>query len=525
MGKWTLPEQLRFFTALCLLGVLLAGCQSQTAIPTPDIYTGDGQPGVVDNWADDFKAEIEWFPCPFDANPETVKCGYLTVPADYSQYKNGQTVKLAFAQFKATSSEARDDALLLVAGYPLLREAGFVPYAFDELIKYQDIVVLDVRGVGMTEPLLSCPAMGTAAWEAVPTGGLTPEGWGKAYEECRQALESQKLNLPEYSFANMTHDLRALRIALKYPAWNLISIEPIGAYLAFEQLRSDPQGVRSLILDSVIPSYASTPSDYSAAQQAISDVFALCGQDEKCNAMFPDLETMFYQVVARLNKEPVEVEVFDLANGGRRATVLVNGNFLTGMVLNIISSGNTNDIGTIPRLIYQIDNGKLDVLKEMATNYLPGTDYSYPLLSFLALCRYQPMASENDVHTALSPLPAELAAFFQEDEQTNRAICNAWQPLPVDALPAPPTSLTPILLVQGQWAWQWSGAKSVEALTTAAPDAQVVKAPQSGMTTLFQNNTRICAQTMLVAFTANPEAAVDASCMPTESAITWITLR
>lgn len=516
----------RVFLGLLVLVLLLNACKSQSVVPTPDIFSGENQPGTSVDWVDDFEADIEWVTCPFEGDPTAAKCGFLTVPADYSQPKNGETVRLAFAQFKATGEEPRADALLLVTGLPMVAGAGFIPYVFDEVIQNQDIVLFDTRGTGLTEPLLNCPKIDAAVFDALSTGGLSPEDWGNVYEECRQDLENQSINLDQYDFSNSANDLKALRIALEYPAWDLIAIEPVGATLAYEQLRSDTQAVRSLILDSAIPDYNSEPMDYTTAQRVLSDVFALCGQDEKCNAMFPDLETVFYDVVTQLNKEPVEINIYDIANGGRRTTALIDGNYLVGMVLGIIMNGDLNGIGTLPRMIYQVSNGKLDdVLTSMVVDHLHGTDYDFEMLTTLTLCRHLPLADQNDVNTALSNLTPELSAFFQEADQANRAICNAWAPLPVDGLPSPSANLVPVLLVNGGWNWQWGTDGAVEAFTKEAPDLQLVSVPQSGVTTLFGANTRICGQSILNEFVTNPEQPVDASCMPTEVEITWITLR
>ena len=516
----------RVLFGMLILGFLLNACNSQSAVPTPDIFEGDAQPGISADWVDDFKADIEWVTCPFEGDPSAAKCGFLTVPADYSQPQNGQTVRLAFVQFKATGDDPRSDALLLVTGLPLVAGAGFVPYVFEEVIKSQDIVLFDVRGTGLTEPLLNCPKIDPAVFGALSTGGLTPEDWGNVYEECRQDMENQSINLDHYNIANSANDLKALRIALEYPAWNMVAIEPVGATLAYEQLRSDTEGVRSLILDSVVPDYNSEPIDYATAQRVLSDVFALCGQDEKCNAMFPDLETVFYEVVSQLNAEPVEISIYDIANGGRRTTALIDGNYLIGMALGIIMNGDLNGIGSLPRMIYQVSNGKLDdVLETMVVDYLHNTNYDFETLTTLALCRHLPLADQNEVNTALSALPLELSSFFQENDQVSRAICNAWAPLPVDVLPAPSANLVPVLLVNGEWNWQWGTDGAVAAFAKETPDLQLVSVPQSGVTTLFSANTRICGQTILSDFVADPEQPVDASCMPTEVEITWITLR
>jgi pimeloyl-ACP methyl ester carboxylesterase len=514
----------RFTLVFCLLGLLLAACQQQKAVPTPDLSSGNGQPVYVDTWSDDFKGEIEWVDCTFDAYQAEPQCGYLTVPEDYSQPNNGETLRLALAVYKTRNTDPKPDPLILVISYPLTNQSGFLPYIFEEVYKEHDLVIMDMRGTGMSEPALPCPTLNNAFWDALPMGGLTPDAWGKQHEQCRQTLESQQVNLDLYSINNIANDLKALRLALGYAKWNLITVEPTGAYLAYEQLRIDPEGVRSLVFDSVAPNYSDQPADFSAAPKVLSEMFTLCAQDEKCNGMFPDLEKVFYEVVDQLNNQSIKVVAYD-TTGGRRTEVQVDGNYLVDMILNGMMNADLEIIGHYPRMIYQIHEGNTEVLARFAGNQLSGSDYSYEALNSLLFCRQMPYPDENMVNVATSSLPSGLASYFNNVTKANRAICDAWSPVATVVPPEPSASFAPVLLLNGGWNWAWGAEGDVERFKKSAPEAQVVTIPMAGRNNFFTRSVMTCTQQMFNAFITDPEKQVDSSCVPTEREITWITMR
>jgi pimeloyl-ACP methyl ester carboxylesterase len=515
------PKRLLPFVIVLVL--LLVGCQKQTAVPTPDILSGGNPSAYQDTWSETFKGEIEWGECTFDAYDADPQCGYLTVPQDYAEPNNGKTLRLGFAVYKTKGTEPKADPLIMVAGFPLTTQSGFMPYVFKDLYETRDMVILDLRGTGLSEPSLACPEMNQAVWDAYPMGGLSPEEWGQQHEKCRQALETQTVDLNSYNLANFANDIKALRLALGYAEWNLFALEPFGAYVVFEQLRADSDGVHSIILDSVLPNYSDQPGDLSAASKALTEMFTLCAQDEKCNDMFPNLESVFYEVVDHLNDAPIKVTAKD-TSAGRRTELTADGNFLVELVLSGLLSNDTERIGEYPRMIYQLKDGVYEVFTTLAGSQLSGSDYSYDGLYSLTFCRQWPYPGENAYNQALSSLPSGLSIYFEEQSKTGRANCEAWSPLAVAASPAPSTNFAPILLINGGWNWRQAAAGDVERFAKSSPDAKIVTIPAAGQFNAFFSRSTTCAQQIITNFVEKPDAQVDTSCMPTDPNITWITL-
>jgi pimeloyl-ACP methyl ester carboxylesterase len=499
--------------------MLLSACQTKTPVPTPDLFSNN-QPTAPQNTVGDIKFEIEWGECPFQSYEVKAECGTLTVPADYAHPDNGETLTLPFGRYKTQGTNPKSDPVLLVAGFPLLAQAGFLPFLFEDIFKERDLLIFDVRGMGLAEPALVCPGLQTAWWGSLPMGGLTSEQWGEAHTQCRESLEAQKVNLDLYNLPAIAADFRTLRLALGYTSWNIVAVGQ-GAYIAYEQLRSDPDGVRSLIIDTTIPVYSTKPLEYTAANATLHNVFDACVQDADCNETFPDIEQVFYEVVTELDEKPITVTAND-DNTGRRTEFFVNGQVLLDLTLQIARSSDLERIAQIPRMIYQLRSGTTTVLVKMSGLYIAGNDYSLQGIYSLVGCRQNPLPNASDVESALIGLPASTVTYFNKAAKDQQAICAAWGPLPTES-PVQASGSAPILLLNGEWDWANSPAL-LEEFKRLVPSAQVVSFPRSGANVFFTRGTMQCSQTLFRAFMDDPAAPLDKTCSQAERKITWITL-
>ena len=67
---------------------------------------------------------------------------------------------------------------------------------------------------------------------------------------CRARLDGQGIDLDDYDTEASVKDLEAIRRALGYESWNLLGIS-YGARLGLAAMRSTPEHLRAVILDSV----------------------------------------------------------------------------------------------------------------------------------------------------------------------------------------------------------------------------------------------------------------------------------
>src|SRR5438552_17353891 len=123
------------------------------------------------------------------------------------------------------------------------------------------------------------------------------------------------------------------------------------ARLALTIMRLYPADLRSVLLDSVIPpqvnGLTSTPQ---AAKRAFDVLFQRCVADSSCNATYPHLQAVFYQLVADLNTTPITFQAS--SQSGKPVTVHFTGNDLVlGLRQALYTTGL---IPQLPRVIFQI---------------------------------------------------------------------------------------------------------------------------------------------------------------------------
>jgi pimeloyl-ACP methyl ester carboxylesterase len=191
-------------------------------------------------------------------------------------------------------------------------------------LQKREFVYFDQRGAGYSEPVLRCHA---ERWDA-----------------CRERLAAAGVDLAAYNTSENADDVNDLRLVLGYDQINLQG-GSYGTRLALEVMRRHPAIVRAAVLDGVVPpqTYWSTEMVRRYAD-ALQVLFDHCQADLRCNAAYPDLESVFYRQVARLNARSLEVPVGDHQE-------LYDGDDLRDTVWNALWDAHT--IPFVPMLIAQ----------------------------------------------------------------------------------------------------------------------------------------------------------------------------
>lgn len=272
---------------------LAAGCGAEVAEPVV-LDAGDGY--TIEYAEDD---------CPFEVRPGAdITCGFLTVPEDRRD-PDGLTVELAVAVVHSLSADPAPDPVLYLEGGP---GGSALAYPDDWLtspiLETRDIILFDQRGTGYSWPSLDCAE--TDAYDAGEYGDYDTRL--DAVEACRQRLRDEGIDLAQYNSAASAADVNDLRLAMGIDAWNLYGIS-YGTRLALTVLRDFPEGVRSVVIDSVYP--PNVNGYVEDAQNSIDAILALldgCAADADCDAAFPDLTARFLDALAALEAEPLLVD-------------------------------------------------------------------------------------------------------------------------------------------------------------------------------------------------------------------------
>lgn len=245
-----------------------------------------------------------------------VRCGYLTVPEDRAN-PAGTQLRLAVAIFKSAAENPRPDPILYVQGNLGMDALGaVVPLIegfYQPWLRARDLIVLDQRGSGFSDPPMNCPEVELLYYERIGLG-LPPAADGQlaraAAERCLERLVTQfGLNLPSYNAVAAAADIADLRRALGYEQWNVYALS-LGTRIGMELMRQDAAGIRSIVLDAVYPPHIDPAVEGLLPTYALlQHLFDSCAADPACAAAYPTLAADFDAVIAALNEAPVIIPV------------------------------------------------------------------------------------------------------------------------------------------------------------------------------------------------------------------------
>lgn len=216
------------------------------------------------------------------------------------------------AVIPALARDPAPDPLFLLAGGPgqAATEAfGPVLGAFERVRKTRDLVLVDQRGTGSSNPLRCDPIAPDAPLaERLRTTTLDEA----KFKECLKGYDADPRF---YTTAIAMQDLDDVRAALGYAQINLWG-GSYGTRAALVYLRDHPATARSAILDGVAPPQLILPLEFAQdAQRSIDLLFSQCDADDACGKTFPRLSQRFTELLKRLETNPAKAKVQDPRTG------------------------------------------------------------------------------------------------------------------------------------------------------------------------------------------------------------------
>lgn len=282
----------------------------------------------------------------------TARCGRLEVPLDRTD-PGSPVIKLAVAIFPARNGESAPPLVYLDGG-PGSKTLASLLFTYSNIIKPLDadrtVVVFDQRGVGYSEPDLSCPEVVERTFELMGGTDEDPGFFLDVLRECSARWEADDSVLRHIHSAASASDVDFLRRALGYEQWDLFGLS-YGTRLALTVMRDYPTGVRRVVLDSVYPPEVNgRPEIRANLDRALEHLFAACAADPDCQSRYGDVEELFYGQRALLDDQPAPVTLF---NADR---LWIQDGFLTGArLLDLVFLGMYN-MGVVRRLPALLDS-------------------------------------------------------------------------------------------------------------------------------------------------------------------------
>lgn len=247
--------------------------------------------------------------CPVDgAVPFDAICGFFSVPED-RQVEGSRLISVAFAFVPGNGT--KHDPLVYLEGGPggaPMANSGFIhDFAMAAAADGRDVIYFDQRGTGYAQPNLNCAT--ERSFTEPPQFFETEEDFNAAQDafvvDCFARFEAAGINVSGFTTVENAADLADLRIALGIEEWNLFG-GSYGTDLALTVMRDRPEGVRSVILDSVFPPEVSVGGgeDGIGFLNRLDRIVDYCNQTE-CGASYPDLANDINKAIDNLNADPV----------------------------------------------------------------------------------------------------------------------------------------------------------------------------------------------------------------------------
>lgn len=457
---------------------------------------------------------------------QNVTCGYVSVPADHSNPR-GAKIRLAVVIFKNPSAHRAPDPVIFLQGGPGGRviqdfapamitgaDPGNGQISLPIQFGNHDLIMVDQRGTGFSQPSLQCPEVANLQYQTDVnlTAQQQADEQNQQLDVCHKRLVGQGINLNEYTSLSDAADIHDLISALGYTQVDLYGVS-YGTRLALEIMRSYPQGIRSVVLDSTVPAQSHLLLSVPTSTARVFNVlFQGCAADAHCNSTYPHLDKTFYSLVTQLNAHPATFQTTDFSSG-KSYTVLFNGDSLVSLLFDAFYA--TPFIPYLPQMIGEANQG----------NYTHLVTLLYGALQFddsVSWGDYYSVECAEDVsHVTADQVTAAAQAYppaIRQDQliglEAEIPGCSLWNVTSAPASESQPVSSSiPTIVLEGEYDPITPPANGALAAQTLSTSYQF-QFPGSGhgvFLSVFSPGN--CPATIVNAFWSHPNTKPDGSCI------------
>jgi pimeloyl-ACP methyl ester carboxylesterase len=464
--------------------------------------------------------EFESAPCPFTVPPEekegdTLICGFVRVPEVRADPASA-AIRLAVVVFKASGQAPKPDPVILLAGGPgekTVASAAAVLTILSQFRAERDVIVFDQRGVGLSEPALECPEFVPALLDDLdePDAGVSLRKNFEALMACRDRLVAEGRNLAAYNTTENAADVDDIRRALGYKQLNLYGAS-YGSLLAQAVLRDHPAGVRSAVMGAVLPTsksfFVHVPT---TTVDAVLRLLDLCAADADCNRAYPDLKQTLYDVVDKLNADPVPITITNSLDG-QAYPALLNGDAVFNNLVTFLYL--TNIIPVLPQAIHDVARGDYDLMTRLSGMVFLLANATSRGMTYSVMCAEDLIGITPEAYMETrARMPRPLAGSADPEdviEYSTFGLCQNWPVPQADpSVKMPVQSDVPVLLLEGQLDPVTPIAYARE-VASHLSRATVYEFPGVGHNVLVGSP---CAQSIALDFVNDPSRSPDASCL------------
>lgn len=386
---------------------------------------------------------IRWEPWTGTLNGRSIsgQAGRLRVPQRYAD-PTGPSIELAMLRLRATGAATQAPIIYLAggpgdSGIDGLRVPGFIDLV-DSLRTNADVILLDQRGTGRTQPQLRCaglvPPTNLFRDESTFRGALR-----EGMVACATQFRGRGIDPAAYTTAASADDIDAIRRALGVERVSLFGFS-YGTHLALATIRAHGAHIERAIIAGV-----EGPDDNEkrplVMDQNLYRLAAAVRSDATLGALVPDLVATYDSALARLRRQPARLRVPNPQQQGDTVEIEIGAFGFQHIVVRDL--GDTNDWPTLPGLIVRTAQGDYGLLTQFARRRWG----ALPSLMWAAMDCALGSSSSRSTEAAAQ---AKLSRFGTSMTFADAAMCKAIGAADLgDTFRSPISSNVPTLFISG----------------------------------------------------------------------------
>ncbi|MBP9222066.1 MAG: alpha/beta fold hydrolase [Chitinophagales bacterium] len=300
------------------------------------------------------------------ADTNKVSCYLIPVERNYIDPR-GEKYFIAVATAPALSATPKEPLLYLHGGPGIATLSNFPRYlkskTFSKLRQDHSLVFFDYRGTGFSEPVL-CKSLDESLRDISDTISAEEQILKETilYANCKETMLKQGILLSDFSSLQSASDAETIRKELGINDWNIYSVSH-GTTVALHMMRSFPQHIKSVILDSPFPPNAPWLDFVQPFDTCFKVLEKSIKEDSLYNHLFPSIKNDFLTITNRLQYYPLQIPLFDSIGNIIKTNYFDDEDFVWSVWTAMLDP---YTITLIPLALQEIANGNDSVLLEWA---------------------------------------------------------------------------------------------------------------------------------------------------------------